>query len=145
MNTSDDRTSAAVLLYDGDCGFCNRCVQTVLRHDRRATLRFASLASPYGQSLVARRTELRGVDSLVWVDLDASGAPRRTLVRSAAALRVASYLGGVWSLAAVFTVVPRPLRDAAYAWIARHRRQLGGGAVCLVVSAEQRRRFLDAV
>jgi predicted DCC family thiol-disulfide oxidoreductase YuxK len=31
------------LIWDGECGFCRRCVRWVLRHDRRALVR----AAPY--------------------------------------------------------------------------------------------------
>jgi predicted DCC family thiol-disulfide oxidoreductase YuxK len=134
--------AGSVLLYDGDCGFCNRSVQLVLRHERRPTLLFAALASPFGRRIVSRRPALHGVDSMVWVDRDANGEPQRTLVRSAAALRLCRYLGGAWSLLAALAIVPGPLRDAVYDLVARHRHRLAGEAGCLVLSPEQKRRFL---
>jgi predicted DCC family thiol-disulfide oxidoreductase YuxK len=134
---------APVLLYDGECGFCNRAVQTILRHDRRASLRFASLASPFARRILAR-PELDGIDSMVWVECDAAGEATRTWVRSDAALRVARYLGGAFRLvAAAATLVPRPWRDAVYAWVARHRNRRPDGRACLVPTADQRARFID--
>jgi predicted DCC family thiol-disulfide oxidoreductase YuxK len=134
-----------VLLYDGDCGFCARSVALVLRHERRHTLRFAALASPFGRRILDRRPELAGVDSMVWVDFDAGGEPRRTRVRSAAALRVCRYLGGAWVLFGGLVVIPRPVRDGLYDLVARHRHRLADPAACLRPSPEQQRRFLDAV
>ena len=37
--------SHPILLYDGGCGLCNRFVQFILRRDRNAVFRFASLQS----------------------------------------------------------------------------------------------------
>src|SRR6202047_366084 len=79
-----------VLLYDGTCAFCAESVQTVLRHDRRGTLKFAPLHGVFAASVRARHPELESIDSMVWVDL-APGGSEQVLVRSAAALRVARY------------------------------------------------------
>jgi predicted DCC family thiol-disulfide oxidoreductase YuxK len=134
------------LLYDGTCGFCADSVRFVLRHDRRGTLRFAALQSSFGQRAVERHPQLRTVDSMVWIDqFDRSSATavcERVSVRSDAALRVVEYLGGWWTIARIIRFVPRPMRDAAYDLVARHRHRLGRED-CLVPSAEQRRRFID--
>jgi predicted DCC family thiol-disulfide oxidoreductase YuxK len=137
--------SGPVLLYDGSCGFCSNSVRFVLRHDRHGTLRFAALQSAFGQGVVARHPELRGIDSVVW--FDESGGPATApglsvSVRSDAVLRVVDYLGGWWTVARILRLVPRPLRDAAYDLIARNRHRLSR-ADCLVPNAAERRRFID--
>jgi predicted DCC family thiol-disulfide oxidoreductase YuxK len=118
-------------------------VRVILRHDRRRTLRFAALDGACARAVVERHPQLRGVDSVVWVEPAAQGRPERVLVRAAAALRVARYLGGVWSLLLLGWLVPRPFRDAAYDLIARHRHRLSGAAGCFVPRPEDRTRFLD--
>ena len=132
-----------VLLYDGTCGFCAESVQLVLRHDRRGTLRFAALDSTFGRAVLARHPQLAQVDSIVWYQPAQGGASERILTRSAAALRVARYLGGAWRLAAVGGLLPRFLRDSLYDLVARHRHSLvRGGQQCLIPSPDQRARFL---
>jgi predicted DCC family thiol-disulfide oxidoreductase YuxK len=138
---SEPRGEAPILLYDGSCGFCSASVQLVLRHDRMGTLRFAALQSAFSERFLARHSELQGVDSMIWVD----PAKDRVLTRSAAALRVAAYLGGLWRLALVLWIVPRPIRDWGYDLVARHRHLLmGKAAQCLVPSPDVRHRFLDS-
>jgi predicted DCC family thiol-disulfide oxidoreductase YuxK len=62
---------------------------------------------------------------------------------SAAALRIARHLPGGWKLLRVFAVVPRPLRDAVYRWIARNRyRWFGKKETCWLPTPELRGRFL---
>lgn len=136
--------STALLLYDGSCGFCARSVQFVLRHESsRRTLRFASLQSPAGAEVRARHPELNSIDSVIWYEPGA--ANDLVLVRTAAVLRVLSYLGGVWRALGVLTaIVPRAIRDSAYDFIARRRHKLiRGPASCVVPTAEQRPRFVD--
>ena len=132
-----------VLLYDGTCGFCAESVQLVLKHDRRGTARFAPVEGEFGATVVARHPELRAVDSMVWVEPAVAGASERVFVRSAAALQIARYLGGIWRVLLVGYVLPAALRDALYDFIARHRHQIMGTRdSCLVVAPDLRSRFL---
>ena len=147
-NATDTPVSASppetrsVLLYDGECGFCAGSVQFVLRHEpsaHRGRLAFAPLQGPFGSRVRAQFPELIGVDSVVWYD-PAIPAVR---VRSAAALAAVAHLGGVWSVAAALgRLVPRPLRDAVYALIARRRFEMAARA-CLLPTPEERSRFLS--
>jgi predicted DCC family thiol-disulfide oxidoreductase YuxK len=136
---------APVLLYDGVCGFCNRTVQLLLRLDPRGTLRFAALQSDYGQRVVARHPSLKGVDSVVFVETSPDGAAERVHVRSDAALRVASYLGGPYKIFLAARLLPTSLRDFLYDAFARNRYKLFGKYdTCLLPAPEVRSRFLDA-
>jgi predicted DCC family thiol-disulfide oxidoreductase YuxK len=131
-----------VLLYDGVCGFCNGSVQFILRHEVRHTLRFAPLQSGFAAVMKRGHPELDEVDSLVWVE----GAPSReqVAIRSAAAFKVADYLGGFWKLLLVFKIVPSFIRDFFYDIFARHRyRWFGKYQSCPIPSADTRSRFLD--
>jgi predicted DCC family thiol-disulfide oxidoreductase YuxK len=63
--------------------------------------------------------------------------------RSRAALRIARRLDGAWPLLFGLAVVPRPLADAIYGWIARNRyRWFGRREACRIPTADERRRFL---
>ena len=133
---------APVLLYDGVCGFCNRTVQLILDGDRKGSMRFAALQSDYAQAVVRRHTELRGIDSVVFVEHHAGG--ERVHTRSDAALKVAAYLGGFWKILLAAGVLPRPLRDYCYDLFARNRYKLFGKyESCMLPPPEVRSRFLD--
>lgn len=132
-----------VLLYDGLCGFCDGTVQFILKHDRRGTLRFATLQGDFARDVITRHPEVAGVDSLVLVERDGAGG-ETVYVRSEGALRVARYLGGVWHLARIVAIVPRSLRDTAYDAFARIRyRVFGRYDSCPIPTPEQRARFID--
>ncbi|HEX8853417.1 MAG TPA: thiol-disulfide oxidoreductase DCC family protein [Pyrinomonadaceae bacterium] len=137
-------TGGPVLLYDGVCGFCNKTVQMILDHDRKGAMRFAALQSDYGRVVVERHPELRGVDSVVYVE-HSEGGGERVHVRSDAALRVLKYLGGFWKLLLVAYILPRPVRDFFYDLFARNRYRLFGKyESCRLPPPEVRSRFLDA-
>ncbi len=131
---------APMLVYDGSCGFCNRSVQFILRHERRHELRFVPRDSELGKRL-RHHYGMDAVESMLWIEKG------QAFAESAAVLRAANYLGAGWSrLAAIAELVPAFLRNAAYKLIARNRRRLssssGTRAVCLVPTPEQRTRFL---
>lgn len=137
-------SAAPVLLYDGDCAFCAASVQFLLRHDRRArTARFAAREGRAGREILARHPDAAAVDSLVWVD--ATEGREHATVRSTAVIAILRYLGGAWRpLGALLWLVPRPLRDAGYDLVARHRKRLmGGREACIRFTPEERVRVLD--
>ena len=132
-----------IILFDGVCNLCNSAVEWVIERDKEGRFDFASL-----QSHAARR-ELEKVigpeeiaalpDSIVLVDSDG------VHTRSAAALRIARALGSPFALLGLGVVVPRPIRDAVYDWIARNRyRWFGRRDTCMTPTPDLAARFLDA-
>jgi predicted DCC family thiol-disulfide oxidoreductase YuxK len=133
-----------VLLYDGLCGFCDRTVQFILDHDRKGAISFAPLQGDFARGIFLRHPELREVDSLLLVESDAVTGQERVSLRSDGALRVAYHLGGLWRAAAIFRVVPRPVRDAAYDAFARIRyRVFGRLDACRLPTGIERDRYID--
>ncbi|MEB3051003.1 DCC1-like thiol-disulfide oxidoreductase family protein [Mycolicibacter sp. MYC123] len=134
---------APVLLYDGVCGICNRSVQTILRHDRRGTLRFAALDSDFARAVIERHPELRDVDSMVYVE-QPGGPDERVSMRTAAGLDVARYLGGPFRMLLAARIIPARLRDRLYDSFAAARYRFGGRHdTCPLPAPEVRARFLD--
>jgi predicted DCC family thiol-disulfide oxidoreductase YuxK len=134
--TAADR---AVVLFDGVCTLCNGAVQFVIRRDPARRFQFAALGSPAAARI------LRDVggpaslpDSLVVVE------DGRVYVRSTAALRIARRLRFPWPLLAALVVVPTPIRDAVYDFVARHRyRWFGRKDACMLPPAGARDLFLE--
>lgn len=137
--------SNPIIFYDGVCGLCNRLVQFLLRHDKHGRLRFASLQSDFAERLLLRHGfDPKDLDTLHVVENYAQ-PDEHVLQRSDAILRAGRELGGVWSgLAAVAKIVPRPLRDLVYGFVARNRYSVFGKYdSCMLPDPDQRSRFLD--
>ena len=139
-----DSKAAPVLLYDGECGFCDQSVQVILKHDRRKVMRFAALQSNYGREVVSRHQSLSNVDSLILIEPADKTGEEKVFIRSTAVLRIAAYLGGIWKLLLVGYIIPRPLRDWMYAVVARNRHKiLNAPDACMLPPPDVRARFLD--
>jgi predicted DCC family thiol-disulfide oxidoreductase YuxK len=126
-----------IIAFDGECLMCNRATRFLAEHDRHDRLRFTRLQDPHGRDMVAA-VEGAAPDSMLV--RTAAGV----LSRSAGVLAILDSLGGPWkALGVLARVVPRPLRDAAYDFIARHRYGWWGKAdACAIPSEALSRRLL---
>ncbi|HTL07425.1 MAG TPA: DCC1-like thiol-disulfide oxidoreductase family protein, partial [Chitinophagaceae bacterium] len=105
-----------IVLFDGVCNLCNASVQFILRQDQQEQFLFGSLQGNAGQAYLKQyQLPASTFNSFMLVEGD------RLYIKSGAALRMLKHLGGAWSLLYGFIIVPRPLRDAVYNFIARKR------------------------
>lgn len=131
-----------IVLFDGLCGFCDGAVQWLLARDRAQALRFAPLQGETADAVRARHPELPpGTDSILYVV--GEGAAERLLWSSGAALEICAALPAPWRHLRHLRAVPRPLRDVAYAVVARLRYHIAGRrAACRLPTPAERARFL---
>jgi len=127
-----------VVLFDGVCNLCNSSVQFLIRKDRQARLRFASLQSEFGQAVLQKfNLPQNNFSSFVLLEGE------KIYLRSSAALRITRYLGGFWRVFQIFWIVPPFVRDAIYDFIAKNRyKWFGKKPECMLPSPELKERFL---
>jgi predicted DCC family thiol-disulfide oxidoreductase YuxK len=139
-STSANEALPSVVLFDGDCLFCQGTVQFILQRDPQGRFHYASLQSDKGKALCAAAGITADLSTLVLIE---AGRP---YLRGDAVLRIARRLRGPWPLLYLFWLVPRFLRDAAYRYFAKHRYQWFGKrdqAFCELPTPALRQRFLD--
>ena len=126
---SDDR----IVLFDGECVMCSAGARMLIRFDREVRFKLGTIQSPEGKQLLA------------WHGLPPD-APDTFILSEGAQLYVRStaYVRILWRLnlllrivAICLWIVPRPLRDMTYNWVARNRfRCFGRQSSCAVISPE---------
>ncbi|MBW3582311.1 MAG: DUF393 domain-containing protein [Euryarchaeota archaeon] len=128
MLTEDVEREGAVLLYDGDCRLCQGTVRFVrerlkAQEEKRPLLRFVPAQSKEGQALLEKvgRAE-ETFHSVLLIEAE------ETSERSTAVLRTTHWMRFPWRALATLRVVPRPVRDAVYSFIARNRYRWFGNA-----------------
>lgn len=135
----EGKPTSPVLLFDGVCNLCNSLVQFVIQRDLKGTFLFASLQSEAGQRLL-RQFDLPTTDYNTFVLVHRN----HCYTKSTAALHVFKGLGRLWPLLYGFIIVPKPVRDVVYDWIARNRyKWFGKKDQCMVPTPELKERFLD--
>jgi predicted DCC family thiol-disulfide oxidoreductase YuxK len=127
-----------IVIFDGVCNLCARSVQFILRHESEPRFQFSPVQSAAGARILGTHgISAADVDTFVLV------SEGKVYTRSTAALRIARHFKGAWQLLRILWVVPRPLRDMLYNFVARNRYTWFGKAEsCLVPTPELSARFI---
>ncbi|OYD07608.1 thiol-disulfide oxidoreductase DCC family protein [Paludifilum halophilum] len=134
-NRRQSSDNPSIILFDGVCNLCNGWVQFVIRRDPNGAFRFASLQSGAAKSLLPPGRSR--TDSIILLEQE------HLYTESSAVLRICRKLKGPWKAAYLFILVPKPLRDWIYRWIARHRYDwFGKRDHCMIPTEEDQKRFL---
>lgn len=134
-----------IILFDGVCLFCNAGVDLCLNLDKKEKFRFASLQSKVGQSLLLQHNKApNDLSSIVLVE-----SQDKAYFESDAILRIAKELQGLPGLVRMaskisLSIVPTPLRNAAYHVVANNRYMFGHTEECrLDLDGVLARRFVE--
>src|SRR5690606_32349402 len=101
-----------IILFDGECNFCDQSVQFIIKRDPKGHFKFASLQSYLGKELLNKHNAPEDIDSFVLIE------DNNCYFKSSAALRVCKNLKGAWKIPYVLLVIPKPIRDFFYGLIA---------------------------
>ncbi|MCP9451419.1 MAG: thiol-disulfide oxidoreductase DCC family protein [Nitrospira sp.] len=128
-----------IIVFDGVCRWCVKWVGFVIRHDPLGRFKFAPLQSdPAQRLLVTLGLPTQDFETFLLVQQG------RLYTKSTAALLVAKQLSGLVSLLHLCILIPRPLRDALYDYLARHRyRWMGKSDICPLPPPSSHSRFLS--
>lgn len=127
-----------IVLFDGVCNLCNRAVQFIIKRDPHARISFASLQSSIGQQLL-ERNKMPKSDFNTFVFIENG----KIQTKSTAALKILRYLNGVWKWGYLLIVIPRPIRDAFYSYVAKNRyKWFGIQEHCMIPTKDTKKRFL---
>lgn len=134
-------TKQPILLFDGECGFCNRSIQFFLHQERKSLklgkkLSFIPLESEMGKTLKVYFEISDKTDSIILI------RDHSAYIKSCAALRITQYMKGLWPVMVVFVIIPPFLRNMVYDFIARHRKGFFGRVQsCALLKNEDKSRF----
>lgn len=127
-----------IILFDAQCALCSANAQFILKHDRLARYRLASMQGAVGAALFRRHgIDPANPDTILLIERD------RVIRDSEAVIAIYTGLGWPWRIAGLVLFAPRALRDSVYHWIARNRYRLfGKRETCWVPAAEYAERIL---
>jgi predicted DCC family thiol-disulfide oxidoreductase YuxK len=134
-----DLSAHGIILFDGVCNLCNGVVQFIIPRDPNRYFYYAALQSEAGHQLMKQyHHSTKEINSVILIQ---NG---KLYTKSTAALLMARKLPGLWSILAIFIVIPRFLRDPIYNWVARNRyKWFGQKKECMMPTPETKMRFLE--
>jgi predicted DCC family thiol-disulfide oxidoreductase YuxK len=134
MQETEDRP---IVFFDGVCGLCNSVVDILLRIDTKQLLYFSPLQGETAKSTLDQE-RLNQLDTIFYKE------GNEVFEKSTAVLRILMKIGGIYSVASLFLIIPKSFRDWIYCWVARNRyRFFGKKDTCRLPTAEERARFID--
>ncbi|XP_077222709.1 putative thiol-disulfide oxidoreductase DCC [Tasmannia lanceolata] len=131
-----------VVIYDGVCHLCHNGVKWVIRTDKYRKIKFCCLqskaAEPYLRLCGLTREDV--LRRFLFVE-----GPGLYHQASTAALKVASHLPLPYSALSALLILPTPVRDAVYDYVAKRRYDwFGKEEDCIVLQEkEMLERFID--
>lgn len=108
--------SKPFIFFDGECPFCNKTVNYILKHRSADNFYVAPLQGTTANERLS--ADLRALDTLIYMQND------KVYTYSSAALKAIAKIGGIHKLILVFWIVPKFIRDAVYKVIAKNRKKL---------------------
>ena len=126
-----------LLFYDGHCPFCHFWVRFILKYDREKHFHFAPLSGETAR-MFFKQKKIDVPESIVLVEEDGY------FLATPAIFRIIKKLGGVFKLGLVFQLLPLPLTNQLYYFIAKNRFLLRKPYDrCFLPKEAYRKRFLD--
>ena len=137
-----------LVIFDGQCGLCNRAVRWLVRRDSQDRLRFVAAGSEKVAGLLMRHEislpDAKFSPDTILVVREFGHPSEVVLVRSEAVLALLAELPRPWpTVEIVLGWIPRPILDLGYRLVTRWRYRIWGRLEnCPVPTAENGRHFL---
>lgn len=131
-----DVSGKNIVFYDGECGFCNRSIQLILKFERKQEILFAPIQSVFTKKFFEDNKAPQPDLSTFYFYTNYV-----LLTKSSAALAVLPFLKFPFVLLNFFRIIPICQRDQLYDFIAKRRKRISAG-FCLLPTTEQKKRFL---
>ncbi len=125
-----------IVFYDGDCGFCNKSVQFILKNEKNLDLHFAALQSEFSQDFF-ESNKFPKPDLSTFYYWDGS----ELFSKSTAALHLLDQLKSQFQFLKIGYIFPKLMRDKMYDFVAKRRHKISNG-FCVIPSSENRKRFI---
>lgn len=129
-----------ILLIDGNCILCNNSVNYLLNHEKEkgSKLHFAPIQSETGKAILEYFEIPKDIETMILIK------NYSVHIKSCAALRLTLYMKGLWPLLVAFVIIPPPIRNLVYDYIAKRRyKKYGKTNMCAMIEPKFRQRFLE--
>jgi predicted DCC family thiol-disulfide oxidoreductase YuxK len=113
--------SKGIILFDGTCNLCNRCVQFIIHHDRDDIFRFETLQSENGRKITSHFYRPHEYNDSIRLIING-----RYFQKSRAVIEIGTRLNGMIRIIWLLRIFPHPVLDFFYDLIARSRHNIFG-------------------
>ena len=120
-----------IIFFDSDCLLCLWSVRFVLRHDKIGDIFFAGIQSDFArENLTYDQIDFEYPASIIY------SKESHLFFKSDAVFEISKNFGFILRAVAIFRVIPKPIRDWLYDWIASNRYRIFGKPTSCYIPAE---------
>lgn len=129
-----------IVLYDGQCGLCNRFVRYLLHEDPADHFRYVSQQSAVGQRILT----YIGYSTTAFDSIVVYHPNKAYYTQSQAVFYLCKYGSFKLKLGLVFQLFPKAILDVVYNWIAKNRyKWFGKSEDCALIPNAMLYKFLS--
>lgn len=126
------------VIYDGECGFCNKTIMFIAKNDKRNIFKFVSSLSEFGKKLLEKYA-IKGLEKSTIVLVENEN---RIYTKSLAIRKILLKISSYKMIGYLMFLFPKQLSDYAYDLISKNRKRIIKNNICEIPSPEIQKKFI---
>ena len=126
------------IIYDGNCGFCNKTVMFIAKNDKNNTFKFISSLSKFGKKLLLKHN-IKGLEKATIILLDDEN---EIYIKSIAIRNVLLKIPSYKIIGYLMFLFPKKISDYVYDLVSKNRKLIIKNNVCEIPNSEIRKKFI---
>jgi predicted DCC family thiol-disulfide oxidoreductase YuxK len=126
------------IVYDGDCGFCNKTVMFVAKNDKNNNFKFVSSLSGFGIKLLLKHN-VKGLEKATIILIESENG---IYTKSVAVRKLMLKLPYYKLIGNLMFLFPKILSDYVYDFISKNRKLIIKNDICEIPNVEIRKKFI---
>tara|TARA_B100000780_G_scaffold241533_1_gene184010 strand:- start:4052 stop:4450 length:399 start_codon:yes stop_codon:yes gene_type:complete len=126
------------IIYDGDCGFCNKTVMFLAKNDRNNNFKFVSSLSEFGAKILLKN-KIKGLEKSTIILVENEN---KIYTKSVAIRKVLLKIPYYKMIGYLIFLFPKRLSDYVYDLISKNRKLIIKNSTCEIPNSEIRKKFI---
>jgi predicted DCC family thiol-disulfide oxidoreductase YuxK len=128
-----------IVLFDGECNFCNASVKVIIKYDKEDRIKFASQQSDIGKKMMLENRYFNNpLDTIIFISAN------KIYTKTDAIIEICKLLKGFPKVILIIGLIPKKIRDYLYSLFSKYRYNLfGKRSECLIPTSEIRSKFIE--
>ena len=126
------------IVYDGDCGFCNKTVMFVAKNDKNNNFKFVSNLSDFGTKILLKNN-IKGLEKSTIIFVNNKS---KIYTKSVAIRKVLLKIPYYKVIGYLMFLFPKRLSDYVYDLISKNRKLIIKNSICEIPNSEIRKKFI---
>lgn len=127
-----------LIIYDGDCGFCNKTVMFIAKNDKNNNFKFISSFSEFGLNLLLKHN-IKGLEKTTIILIENEN---KIYLKSRGIRKIMLRLPFYKLFGNLMFLIPKILSDYLYDFISRNRKLIIKNDICEIPNSEIRKKFI---